>query len=82
MVDMEKEFFAVKEKMEPVFNLIDLSFQLFSGRIDDNVATLYRHMNELRRYYDKRATLNVHHSENIIHIFRFCVRKDRVLSKL
>ena len=38
-------------------------------------------MNELWRYYDKRATFNVHHSKNLFDIFRLCVRKDRVLSK-
>ena len=77
--ELEKELFSVKGKIEPIFNFIDSSFQLFSDPIDDNVATLFKKLNELRRYYDSKATLNVHHSENIIDIFRFCVRK--VLSK-
>ena len=37
-------------------------------------------MNELRKYYDRKSTLNVHHSENIIDIFRFCVRNETILS--
>ena len=36
-------------------------------------------MNELRRYYDQKATLNVHHRETILDIFRHCARKDTVL---
>ena len=47
MVDLEKELFMVKEKMEPIINFIDLSFQLFSGPIDDNVTTLFKQINGL-----------------------------------
>ena len=53
VVDLEKEHLMVKEKMEPIFNFIDLSFQLFSGPIDDNIATLFKQINGLWRYYDK-----------------------------
>ena len=67
--------------MEPIFNFIDLSFQLFAGSIDGNVATLFKKLNELRRYYDRKSTLYVHHSENIIDVFRLCVGKVKVLSK-
>ena len=45
--ELEKEFFSVKEKIEPIFNFIDLSFQCFFDPIDDNVATLFKKMNEL-----------------------------------
>ena len=38
-------------------------------------------MNELWRYYNSKTTLNVYHTENMIDMFRFCVRKDRVLSQ-
>ena len=79
--DLERDLLSVKEKMEPIFNFIDLSFQRFDDPFDDNAATLLKKLNELRRYYDRKSTLNVHHSETIIDIFRFCVRKDRVLSK-
>ena len=68
VVVLEKDLFSVKEKMEPIFNFIDLSFQLFSGPIDDNVATLFKQINGLWRYYDRKATLNGHHSENTIDI--------------
>ena len=37
-------------------------------------------MNELRKYYDRKSTLNVHYSEDIINMFRFWVRKETVLS--
>jgi len=37
-------------------------------------------MVKLRKYYDKKATLNMYHSETIVEIFRYCVRKDPILS--
>ena len=33
-------------------------------------------MRELCKYYDKKACLNLKHSEVIIDVFRFCIRKD------
>ena len=47
--DLERELFSVKEKMEPIFNFIDLSFQRFDGPFNDNVTTLLKKLNELRR---------------------------------
>ena len=79
--DIEKDLFSVKEKIEPIFNFIDLSFQLLDGPVDDKVASLIGKLNELRKYYDRKSTLNKHHSEAIIDLFRFCARKDRVLSQ-
>ena len=55
--DIEKDLFSVKEKMEPIFNFIDLSFQLLDGPVDDKVASLIGKLNELRRYYDRKSTL-------------------------
>ena len=55
--------------------------QRLDGPIDNNFAILLKKLNELRQYYDRKSTLNVHHSEIIIDIFRFCARKDRVLSQ-
>ena len=63
VVELEKELFSVKEKMEPIFNFIDLSFQLFSGPIDGNVATLFKQINGLQRYILTVKQLNDHHSE-------------------
>ena len=77
--DIEKDLFSVKEKIEPIFNFIDVSFQLLDGPVDDNVALLIRKLTVLRKYYDEKATLNMHHSESIIDLFRFCARKDRIL---
>jgi len=39
-------------------------------------------MQKLRKYYDKKACLNTKHTESIIDVFRFCVRKDQALSKM
>ena len=36
---------------------------------------------ELCKYYDKKSCLNLKHSEVIIDVFRFCIRKDPDLSK-
>ena len=79
--DLERELFSVKEKIEPIFNFIDVSFQLLDGPFDDRVAILIRKLTALRKYYDQKSTLNMHHSECIIDLFRFCARKDRVLSQ-
>ena len=46
--------------------------------MNTNVASLLKKMNDLRRYYDKKSTLNCHHSIIIIDIFGTCVRKDMV----
>ena len=79
--DIEKDLFSVKEKMEPIFNFIDLSFQLLDGPDDEKVASLIRKLNELRRYNDQKSTFNMSHSEMIVDLFRVCARKDRILSQ-
>jgi phosphoenolpyruvate carboxylase len=80
--DIEKDLFSVKEKMEPIFNFIDLSFQLLDGPVDDKVPSLIRKLTELRRYYDRKSTLNMNHSETIIDLFRVCAKKYKVLSRV
>ena len=67
--------------MGTVFYYMDLSFQLFSDAIDETYAIVAWHMNDLRKYYDKKACLNFNHSEKMIDIFRFCIRRDKLLSK-
>ena len=47
--DIEKDLFSVQEKMEPIFNFIDLSFQLLDGPVDEKVASMIEKLNELRR---------------------------------
>jgi len=44
--DIKKDLFSVKEKIEPIFNFIDLSFQLLDGPVDDKVASLIGTLNE------------------------------------
>jgi hypothetical protein len=63
-----------------MFNFVDVSFQLMAGPMDKNIASLLVKMNELRKYYDRKSTLNCNHNEIIIDLFRTCVRKDTVLS--
>ena len=81
IIDIEKVLLSVKEKMEPIFNFIDLSFQLLEGPVDEMVASQIRKLTTLREYYDQKATLNNSHSETIIDLFRVCARKDRILSQ-
>ena len=70
-----------KEKMEPIFDFIDISFQLLNGPFDKAVALLNKKMSKLRKYYDEKGTLNMAQNENIVDLFRYCARKDRILSQ-
>jgi hypothetical protein len=81
IIDIEKDLLSVREKMEPIFNFIDLSFQLIDGPVDEKVEVLMRKLNILRDYYTKRSTLNNSHSEIIVDLFRVCARKDKILSQ-
>jgi len=76
ITDIEKDLLSVREKMEPIFNFIDLSFQLIDGPVDEKVEVLLRKLNILRDYYTKRSTLNNSHSEIIVDLFRVCARKN------
>ena len=66
--DLE-EIFMDKEKMEPIFNCIDVSFQLLDGPFDKAVALLNKKLTKLRKYYDQKATLNMAQSESIVDLF-------------
>ena len=79
--EIEKEFFSSPTLIKIVFNYMDLSFHLFSGTTDETFTIVVRHMNELRKYYHKKACLNCNHSKKVIDIFRFCIRRDKLLSK-
>ena len=59
---------------------MDIFFQLYDRPMHPIVASLLKKMNNLHRVYDKKATLNMHHSETIVEMFRYCVRKDLILS--
>ena len=80
IADIEKDLLSVREKMEPIFNFIDISFQLIDSPVDEKVELL-RKLNALREYYDKKSTLNNSHSETIVDLFRVCARKDKILSQ-
>ena len=75
--DIENEIFMVKEKIEPIFNFIDISFQLLDGPFEKSVALLYKQMIKLRNYYDRKATLNMAQSESIVDLFRFFCQKGQ-----
>ena len=53
-----EEIFIVKEKIEPFFNFIDVSFQLLDGPFNKVVALLNKKLTKLRKHYDQKATLN------------------------
>ena len=78
--ELDNNLFSLKEKIEVIFNFMDLFFQLYDGPEHPIVASLLKKMVKLRKYYDKKATLNMYHSETIVEIFRYCVRKDPILS--
>ena len=42
--DLEKEVFIVKEKIDPIFNFINVSLQLLDGPFDKAVALLNKKM--------------------------------------
>ena len=67
--------------METMFNYIDLLFQLFLESSDETFTLVARHMNDLRKYYDKKSCLNLNHSEKVIDICRFCIIRDTILYK-
>ena len=51
--ELDNELFFVKEKMELIFNFMDLFFQLYDGQNDPMFASLLKKMNNLRSYSDK-----------------------------
>ena len=40
--DIVRDVFNVKDKMELIFNFMDISFQSFDGPVDGNIANLLR----------------------------------------
>ena len=80
--DIEKEILMVKEKIELIFNFIDVSFQLHDGPFEKSVTLLYEKMLKLRMYYDKKSTLNMAQSESIVDLFRFFARKDCIVKRV
>ena len=56
--DIERDVFSVKDKLELIFNFMDISFQSMEGPMDVTIANLLKRMNELRKYYDRKSTLN------------------------
>ena len=60
---------------------VDLSCHLFPSSSNETFKLNARHLNDLRRLYEKQSCLNLNHSEKILDIFRFCIRRNPVLSK-
>ena len=79
---LEVEVFSIPEKMALVFNYMDSFFQIQPISTEESFKKAAKMMNVLRRYYDKKACLNPKHTESIIDVFRYCVRKDQALSKM
>ena len=78
---MESEIFDQPDGMDVVFNYIDLSFQLLPATSDEAYKKHAKYLHTLLRYYDKKASLNMSHSEKIIDVFGYCIRKDPYLAK-
>jgi len=79
---LAKDIFAIPEKMALVFNYMDSFFQIQPNNTEESFKKAAALMQNLRRFYDKRACLNTKHTESIIDVFRFCVRKDQLLSRM
>ena len=79
---LAKDILAVPEKMALVFNYMDSFFQIQPNNTEESFKKAAALMQNLRRFYDKRACLNTKHTESIIDVFRFCVRKDQLLSRI
>ena len=60
---------------------MNLFFQTHQSNTEESYKKAAKMMRELCRYYDKKACLNLKHTETIIDVFRFCIRKDQILSK-
>ena len=78
---LEKEIFSIPEKMALVFNYMDSFFQIQPNSTEESYKKAAVMMKNLRRFYDKKACLNAKHTESIIDVFRFCIRKDQLLSR-
>ena len=79
---LAKDIFAIPEKMALVFNYMDSFFQIQPNNTEESFKKAAALMQNLRSFYDKRACLNTKHTESIIDVFRFCVRKDQLLSRM
>ena len=78
---LEREVFSMPNRMPLVFNYMDLFFQIHQSSTEESYKKAAKMMRDLCKYYDKKACLNLKHTETIIDVFRFCIRKDQVLSK-
>ena len=73
---LETEIFNFPDRMELLFNYIDLFFQLFPTSndmpiiTDEAFNTHAKYLYSLRMYYDKKSSLNPEHSERLIDVFR------------
>ena len=67
--------------MEVVFNYIDLTFQLLPATSDEAYTKHATYLHTLLRYYDKKSSFSMSHSEKIKDVFRYCIRKDPYLAK-
>ena len=52
--ELDNNLFSVTEKIEVIFNFMDIFFQLYDGPEDVIVASLLKKMNNLRRMIKKQ----------------------------
>ena len=62
--------------MPLVFKYMDLFFQTYPSNTEERYKKAAKMMKDLCKYYDKKACLNLKHTESIIDVFRFWIRKD------
>ena len=77
-----EELFINKEKLEPIFNFIDVTFQLLDGPFDKAVALLNKKMSKLRKYYDEKGTLNMAQNKSIVDLFRYCKKRQNFVASI
>ena len=61
--EIERKIYSNPARMKLTFNYIDLSFQLFPLSSDETFKLIARHLNDLCKYYNRKACLNLNHSE-------------------
>ena len=81
ITQVESEIFNRPDRMDVVFNYIDLSFQLLPASSDEAYTKHAKYPHILLKYYDVKSSLNMSHSSKIIDVFRYWIWKDPYLAK-
>ena len=66
---VESEIFDQPDRMEVVFNYINLTFQLLPATSDEAYTKRAEYLHTLLQYYDKKLSLSMSHSKKIKDVF-------------